>query len=214
VKPALSILIPALVERASKLPEELGRQISAQSAPVELLVLTDNRKRSIGSKRNALMDLAQGRFLTHLDDDDWIAPTYIEDIVHEIRASDVVTDYAKPDSLTNDTDVIVFNQEATWNGQNPFVVRCGVEFENEEVHKDPNNLAWQDIHRKPWHWNVWRTTLARCAQFADNCIDEDWFWLRQVIPEIRKQRRIDKVLHYYRYDSTVSASNQGKPACT
>jgi hypothetical protein len=194
----LSILIPALFERQSELPAELIRQIGDR--PVELLVLSDNRKRSTGLKRQALLDLAQGRYVTHLDDDDWVAPTYIDDVLAAIAESEV--------------DVIVFNQESTWNGENPFIVRCGLEFENEGIHKDPDGKLWQDIHRKPWHWCVWNAKVAHLAKFPDGYIDDDWFWLKQAIALCGTQRRIDKVLHYYRHNSKTSASQQGKPTVT
>ncbi len=198
MKLELSILIPALVERASKLPEELARQISAiQACPVELLVLTDNRQRSTGRKRQALLDLAQGRYITHLDDDDWVAPTYVADLLEAIKADDV--------------DVIVFNQESRWNNENPFTVRCGLEFENEGMRKDAEGGQWQDIYRKPWHWCVFAARIAKTARFPDGYIDDDWFWLRQVLAQTKTQHRIDKILHFYRYNDQVSASHQGAP---
>lgn len=204
----LSILIPALIERASELPAELQRQIAAQAHSVEVLVLADNRKRSTGLKRQALLDLAQGRYICHLDDDDWIAPSFIEDVLKMI-----LIDY--DDAVgAEETDVIVFNQESRFDESNPFIVRCGLEFENEGVHKDKDETAWQDIHRKPWHWCVWNAKIAKAAKFPDGYIDDDWFWLKQCLAVAQHQRRIDKVLHYYRYRKAVSASGQGKPTTT
>ena len=195
MQPEFSILIPALTERESKLVAELHRQIGDK--PVELLVLTDNRKRSTGRKRQALLDLAQGRYITHLDDDDWVMPTYIEDVLAAVYLSC--------------PDVVVFDQLCFWNNDNPFVVRCGIEFENEGIHKDAEDRLWQDIHRKPWHWNVWRADLAKSANFPDGYIDDDWFWLKQLMPKVKTQHRIEKVLHHYHYSSATSASQQGTP---
>ena len=70
-----------------------------------------------------------------------------------------------------------------------------------------------DITRKPWHWCVWRAELAKTASFPDGTIDEDWYWLRQLVPRVKKQHRIDKVLHYYRYNHKTSLACQGKPTC-
>jgi glycosyltransferase involved in cell wall biosynthesis len=195
--PELSILIPALTERKSELIAALDKQVG--SLPVELLILTDNRKRSTGLKRQALLDLAQGRYITHLDDDDMVSEDYVEEVLKAIHQSDA--------------DVIVFNQQSTWNGQNPFIVRCGLEYENEGMHKDADDRLWQDIRRKPWFWCLWHSRIAKTAKFPDGYIDDDWFWLKQLIPLAKSQHRIDKVLHYYRYDSSISASNQGTPTC-
>ena len=195
MQPELSILIPALFERKSELIPTLAAQIG--NLPVELLVLTDNRKRSTGLKRQALLDVAQGRYVTHLDDDDMVSGDYISEILAAIAMPEV--------------DVIVFNQQSTWNGQNPFTVKCGLEFENEGVHKDAEDKLWQNIHRKPWHWCVWNSKIAKAAKFPDGYIDDDWFWLKQAIALAKTQHRIDKILHFYQHNSQTSASQQGKP---
>jgi len=90
-------------------------------------------------------------------------------------------------------------------------VRCGIEYENEDSKMEGNRRL--DIHRKPWHWCVFRAALARTAKFPDAYIDDDWYWLRQLMPKIKTQHRIDKVLHYYTYNAKTSLANQGKPAC-
>jgi hypothetical protein len=113
--------------------------------------------------------------------------------------------------------VIVFNSKAQIighdsGGENPFVVRCGLEYENEQ--SSVQDGVRLDIKRKPWHWCVWEATVARKGTFPDGCIDDDWYWLRQIIPYAVTQHRIDKELHYYRYDASKSLSNTGKPACT
>ena len=40
---------------------------------LEVIVLTDNKKMMLGRKRNLMVDLAQGRYVIFLDDDDRIA---------------------------------------------------------------------------------------------------------------------------------------------
>jgi len=206
MQPELSILIPALFERQSKLPGYLVSQIG--DLPVELLVLSDNRKRSTGYKRQALLDMARGRYITHLDDDDWVAPTYIKDVLEAIAL-----DYSKP-WPTGLADVITIEQECVWNGENPYIVRCDLGFENETMHKDADDKLWQDIKRKPWAWCIWNAIIAKQALFPDGYIDDDWFWLKQVLTRASAQRKINKVLHFYRYNSKTSASNQGEPTVT
>jgi len=190
----LSVLIPSVFDRnASPLCQKLLAQIGDQ--PVELLVFTDNRKRPLGPKRNVLLDAAQGEFITHLDDDDDVAADYLKEIIATIRQ--------RPDS-----DVIVFNQQAQLLGygfgENPYIVRTGIEFENEDSKMEGDVRL--DIHRKPWHWCVWRSVLAKSARFPGHTMGEDWHWLQQLIPQVRIQTRIDKVLHYYRYDNRKSLS--------
>jgi hypothetical protein len=73
-------------------------------------------------------------------------------------------------------------------------VRTSIEFENEGA--SLIDKKWQDIKRKPWHWCCWRAELARQGSFIGR-IDEDWQWLKQVLPLVKKQRKLDKVLHQY-----------------
>ena len=126
-----------------------------------------------------------------------MATYYIAEIVSAIKTA------VKP------PDVIVFNSQSTLNGEEPFVVRTGIEFENEQCRKEQGH--WVDIHRKPWHWCVWSSKLAKSAKFPDGYIDDDWYWLRQMLPHVHEQLRIDRILHYYHYNSETSLSNQGKP---
>lgn len=200
----LSILIPSVFERdARPLLDKLNKQIGTRE--VELLVLTDNRKRSLGLKRMILMGAAQGDYLTHIDDDDSVSDDYVDSVLDAIDAQ-----------AADPPDVIVFNSESRLLGygfgENPFVVRTGIEYENEESRMEGDRRV--DITRKPWHWCVWRSALAKTADFPDGYIDEDWYWLRQLMPKIKKQHRIDKVLHYYCYNAATSLAAQGAPTCT
>ena len=74
--PILSILIPSITQRITThllpLVTELERQISQLENPddVELVVFMDNKRRSIGHKRQGVLDLAKGLFIAYVDDDD------------------------------------------------------------------------------------------------------------------------------------------------
>ncbi len=199
----LSIMIPAVFDRGySRIYEQLTDQIAKltengkQHNPVEILALFDNRQRSTGRKRQALLEIAQGHFVTCLDDDDGVADSYVYDVLHAIGDSNP------------EPDVIVFNSQSSLNGEEPFVVRTGVEFENEQCFKQDGK--WADIRRKPWHWCVWNRKLAMKSSFPDGYIDDDWYWVRQMLPLVKNQVRIDKVLHFYQYNSKTSLSQQGK----
>ena len=59
MKPLLSILIPTVPERAAKLSRLLASiDATGESSSREVLTLMDNRLRSIGMKRNALLEIA------------------------------------------------------------------------------------------------------------------------------------------------------------
>jgi len=183
----LSILIPAVFDRGySRIYQQLMTQVDALNGKchnsVEVLALFDNRQRSTGRKRQALLDMAQGGFVTCLDDDDSVAPDFLSEITDCIRRS------------VQTPDVIVFNSQSSLNGEEPFIVRTGIEFENEQCYKGPDG-KWANIHRKPWHWCVWHSRLARKATFPDGYIDDDWYWVRQMIPLVKVQQRIQSLSH-------------------
>ena len=68
----LSILIPSIPSRFDRVKELVGQlegQIGGRD-DVEIIVFMDNKKRSIGRKRNDIMKLATGQYFSMIDDDD------------------------------------------------------------------------------------------------------------------------------------------------
>ncbi len=82
----LSILIPTTIDRRAmfqKLREELVKQIYACKYPylVEILHEEDNREISVGAKRQNLISKAKGRYVVHIDSDDWPSNQYVASIL-------------------------------------------------------------------------------------------------------------------------------------
>jgi len=100
----LSILILTVPERKGKMDaiiEDLNFQIG--TLPVEFLWLGDNKRRTVGEKRNNLHYLANGTWLQFLDDDDFL---------HELsvtRELEVIRD-------NPDKKVICFRGTQNYNG--------------------------------------------------------------------------------------------------
>jgi len=105
-----SILIPAIPERYHSahalLYSLLEQQSVARMQDVELLYLMDNRRRSVGAKRNNLLAMARGDYLSFVDDDDQIAADYVQKIYRQIAAARKNNPPA---------DVICFPQRCTLN---------------------------------------------------------------------------------------------------
>ena len=183
-----SLLIPSIPSRVRSQLVPLLDRLCAQAEPypeVEILVWTDNKRRSMGEKRDDLVQLAHGKYLSFSDDDDDVSDDFIQSVVEKIRE--------RPDA-----DVIVFDQSVTLNGE-PFQVKFGVEYENEPTRRGPDG-QWEDIHRKPFHCCVWRSELAKMERFPDIQYYEDWAWCEKVLRHVKVQARIPKVLHRYRWD--------------
>ena len=185
----LILNVPSRFEQAARLYNKLLAQVGA--LPVEILMLTDNKKRTIGDKRNDLVVASRGEYLAFIDDDDDVGEDYVGDILKAIEFN---------------PDVIVFNEQATLNGENPFVVRPGIEYVNEPCKKV--NGKWIDIRRRPWHWCVWKSSIAKTERVPDSSWGEDVLWVERLFPKVKVQHRIDKILRFYRYDKTKSEAGK------
>jgi glycosyltransferase involved in cell wall biosynthesis len=60
---------------------------------IEILMLTDNKKMMLGQKRNVMVDMAQGKYVQFIDDDDRIEPDMFRSVLDaiEIDPADVIT---------------------------------------------------------------------------------------------------------------------------
>jgi hypothetical protein len=83
-----SILISGIPERFhlvhKLLFSLLEQQAVARMPDVELLYLLDNRRRTVGAKRNSLLGMARGEYASFIDDDDEVANDYVQKIYREI----------------------------------------------------------------------------------------------------------------------------------
>ena len=188
----LSILIPSITERIEShlipLVMKLEGQIKEGShiGSVEILSFTDNCQRSIGAKRQALLNLAQGVFIAFIDDDDDISDNYIENF---FRAYSFATQW---------TDVITFNQHVYIDG-----TYYANRFEFGKEGNDPIDQEGGCI-RPPWHVCFWRRDIVKHCTFPDSNYGEDWAWAEQANKKAKSSYHIDAFMHTYHYNSEVS----------
>lgn len=184
----LSVLIPSIPKRLPNLTRLIER-LSAQADPrMEVLVMLDSCSRPLGWKRNTMMAHAQGRYCMHCDDDDLVGVDFFATLLPHLHA---------------DHDLIAYDADASLNGAPPFRVRTILGAANEQPrHLDDGRFS--DIVRSPWHWCCWRTELARRFAFPNHAGDEDWQWLRQVLPEVKSHVKIDAILYSHFWSSSES----------
>jgi len=180
----LSILTPAVPSRMAQLGnlcDELARQIGGLA--VEHLTLLDNKRRTVGEKRDALLRAARGAYVAFVDDDDWIAPDYVAELLKAAKEG---------------PDVITFRQQATVNDD-----MAEVEFRLGSPNEPFQPGIW--IKRNAWHVCAWRRTLAIQSRFPANSFGEDWAFAAPLcaIPGLREVH-ISKLLHYYRHSSETT----------
>ena len=187
--PLLSILTPACwnrVEQGRALHEKLIHQPGFSH--IEHLVLYDNRARSIGCKRQSLLESARGDFIAFVDDDDDVSKDYVTRLIEAI--------IEHPEA-----DVITFDQAAIYNGK-PFTVHFQIGAKDEKLVLDgPDH---QCITRGPWHVCAWRRTKIRHCQFLDTNYGEDAAWVAQARQHVTRAHHIDAILHNYRHDARTT----------
>ncbi|RXZ80812.1 glycosyltransferase family 2 protein [Paenibacillaceae bacterium] len=173
----LSLLIPSLPERAEHL-ESLYWQLEPQidGEPVELLIMTDNRKRTIGAKRNALVEQAQGAYVAFVDDDDRVSPHYVRSLLTAIEQNP-------------ETDCIVFDVQVHMNGSPLKLCKYGLEYEY--------GMDDHFFYRKPNHLMCHARRNALKHKFIDTSYGEDDEWARRLSVDITSQSRVHDTLYHY-----------------
>lgn len=185
----LSILTPSIptrLHKAGKLHGEIARQIAAAGAEdeVEHLILTDNRQRSIGAKRQALVEAARGDYVAFVDDDDRICEGYVAGLLRGIAEG---------------VDVVTFDQRAVVNGQESKVVFQLGQGNGPFV---PGGVTKRDA----WHVCAWKRGKVAGCQFGESNYGEDEVWNRQARKRVRSEAHIPAVLMEYHHDAKETAA--------
>lgn len=186
----LSILICSIHTRYDtflpKIQAELYGQYNALSEAdqerVEILILTDNKKMMLGHKRNKLVELAQGNYVVFVDDDDRVAPDYIKTLL---------------DGTQSGADSIAFNAEVTINGLRPGICHYSID------HKRDYNKG-NDYYRIPNHICCVKRSLALKSSFPNVLYGEDSGYSKVLLPHLKTEHKIDRVLYYYDYNATTT----------
>lgn len=199
--PLLSVLVCGIPSRLEKKFPAVMRELDwqAEGQPVEVLALVDNCSMTTGEKRNLLVKIARGRYFSFVDDDDRVAPCYVEAILGAIRSS------------SGHADVIVFDVWVSGYLESHDLhdrrCRYDVDYSNEDLP--------ELYKRKPNHLMVWRAEIAKSVPFPDLTSGEDVRWAERVSARygggfVLKQHRIDEVLYYYDFDPRSTATQVRK----
>jgi hypothetical protein len=151
-----SVLVPTIPGREQSLESLLAgiREKVARLAPhlrVEYRVNFDRREKSIGRKREELLQEAQGRYMSFIDDDDQMTDAYIEDLratiaggFHVMRLRGQIQQY----TFTHSTEISLTSPMA----------------------------AGDVFLRPPNHLNPMLTDVAKLIHFGDAVRGEDLDW--------------------------------------
>lgn len=174
----LSILLPTTNCRSdifAPLLAELNKQISGK--PVELVIDCDNKEVSIGAKRQRMIENAKGEYVVHVDSDDWVASDYVDQILNNTGS-----------------DSIGFQIECTFDGKGKCLASASRRYKDWGENRDGFRYVRSIYHKTPV-----RRELALKAGFKDMRFGEDYDYSMRIMPLIKSEAYINKVMYYYRY---------------
>lgn len=180
--PTWSILVPTLGERRplfDRLMAGLLPQVERHGGAVQVVAWHNNGAPSLPKIRQALVTRCQSEYLSFVDDDDLVAPSYVDDIVA---------------ALATRPDYVGFQLQCYTNGKPIAVAYHSLEFRR-----------WRNLpgrfERDISHINPIRTVLARRADFAQSRAGgaEDRAWAEQLRRSrvLRSQVVIPRILYHY-----------------
>ncbi len=190
----LSILVLTVPRRLTTFFPKIIRCLEGQikdRKDIEVFGLYDNKKMTVGGKRNALLHIARGKFTTFVDDDDRVSDDYIDSIMAAIDANP-------------DADCIIYDIICTIkrNGivQKEKLCKYGIEYEKFGA-TTPDGKNWAG---KPEHRMVYNSKISKEVKFPEKNFKEDLIWTKEAALKIKNQVKIDKVLYYFDFDYAIT----------
>jgi len=194
-----------------RLVKKLENQIGERK-DVEVIILGDNKKITVGKKRDRLIQMAQGKFVVLVDDDDDVSDDYVEVVCDAIDKNP-------------DVDVISYMQKAIIDGEE-WVVDFSLNYDRTPPLEQLSHEfadGWIDNPQDPFHPTKtqiivgkkvckrppfpvcpFRTELAKQARFIDFNSAEDVCWARKMWDLCQTEYKLDKQMHIYIWNPNVS----------
>jgi glycosyltransferase involved in cell wall biosynthesis len=193
----LSILVPSVSGRRNTfLPKSLDMLYSQLEAlpeqdqkKVEIIYLIDNKTIMLGDKRNLMISIASGKYISFVDCDDRIEPDYISTIL---------------EAIDSNADSIVFEVSVSLNGNNPKICYYSKDF--------PNDYNTEDSYfRLPNHIPVIKKEVSTRVSFPSLPRAEDAAYAKILKPHLKSEFKINKVLYHYDYSDLTTVAQEYIP---
>ena len=192
------VLIATIPHRHEKLCGLLAH-LDAQALPgFGALVCRDNLEHTTGQKRQALLDAAQARYVSHVDDDDWVPGDFVARILA---------------ALEQDPDYVGFPIRYTEEGLDTVPVEHSL-----------RHRGWFNYHdrllRDISHLNPMRRNLAKLGRFdyhgssgRPTAYGEDSYWAQQIrqTRRLRTEAWIGVPMYHYRFSFSDNSKFVKKP---
>ena len=177
-----TIMIPTIPEREVKLQSLIKsihelRQRVCPDLRIAIAIGFDNREASIGTKRQSMLQAAQGKYVSFIDDDDRVTPHYFEDAAACIAGSF--------DCMR------LRGQISQWTFTHSIANKLTDPMANETTFLRPPN-----------HLNVMKADIAKTVKFRDATSGEDLDWTIKLARTgfLRTEYQSDESRIHYIYD--------------
>jgi glycosyltransferase involved in cell wall biosynthesis len=159
--------------QASLLPQLVGRE-----RDIEILYRIDDGQEACGAKRNALIARARGDYVCFVDDDDTLAPVYVQKLL---------------EGISHSPDCVVFDLIKTVDGGRPRRLKFDLDFS-----RDTGNYFMVN------HLMPIRRSIAQRVDFPPISYGDDQVWYKalRLAGWLRTQHKItNPPLYYYRFQT-------------
>lgn len=178
-RPKLSILIPTVTDRFNFL-SELLKLVYSQNPELlkktEVLINCDSRVKTIGQKRNELLQSATGEYVVFIDDDDVISHDYLTSI---FKGIDLGVDHI---GIT-----MLFAPDTGLNK----LVKCSKDY----VWCEKDNI----YYRSAQHVCPIKREIAKQVKFPEINFGEDNVYSKQINALIQTEYLVENIIYTYKY---------------
>lgn len=181
--PLISILICSLEVRKFQLANLIYTLNLQIENPLEVEILTniDKGQKTVGQKRNELLDLAKGEFICYCDDDDSVSDNYIEHLLA---------------GISKGVDCCSLKGSYSVNGAYNGLFEHSIKYRGWATSKGKIKYL-----RYPNHLNCIKSSIAKQFKFPEINMGEDKDWSTQIHKSrlLKTEYYIDEILYYYNY---------------
>lgn len=182
----LSILICTLSDRYVFLERLLTCLNKQKTEEVEILVNCDNREKTIGKKRNELIERSSGDYISFIDDDDLVSDTYISLVLNAIKTN---------------PDVLGLHLLMTQNGSHEERTYHSLKYTHWWDEPDPDRPGKRRYFRNPNHLNPVKRGHAVKVKFPELNHGEDHDYSKNLFQYLKTEEYIEEPIYFYLYRS-------------
>lgn len=182
----LSILIPTIIERQKQFNDLVAYlhnlvDLEDLNGQVEIISLCDDKEMTIGEKRQALYEMANGEYSWQIDDDDNVSSDSLSEIFEAMAT--------EPDCITFQELCLIDGKESHSN------------FSLKYIDWAENFDGWDHV-RTPFFKTPIKTFLCQQVPVPPIRFGEDHKWAQEIKYLLKSEVHLEKNIYYYIHNST------------